>query len=202
MQYFYDTMRHLVCVPYSIDNLHVMAKDLGIGKHWFDPSPYPHYDIPKRMMEAINRRAKQVRPREVLAIVKNKQLGEELLRTLVREEVWRCVANSAGMVGGADLGRSSGNRPPTMAALGGGAPASDPNDIMGRAEELYKDLKSKLDDIVQRGNSSPDQVKRLRQVIDRALVPLMKGDKTETPVKLEATIDSLTAAVDALAAAV
>jgi len=46
-------MRHLVCVPYSVSNLHKMAKELGIKRCWFHNGRYPHYDIPKRRIEEI-----------------------------------------------------------------------------------------------------------------------------------------------------
>jgi hypothetical protein len=49
MKYYCDNMRHLVCVPYSIDNLHKMAKELNINRCWFHANAsYPHYDIPKK----------------------------------------------------------------------------------------------------------------------------------------------------------
>lgn len=31
--YVTDGKRHLVCIPYSVENLHQMAADLGIGRH-------------------------------------------------------------------------------------------------------------------------------------------------------------------------
>lgn len=41
-------MRHLVCVPYSVENLHAMADALGIKRCWFHAdASYPHYDIPE-----------------------------------------------------------------------------------------------------------------------------------------------------------
>lgn len=64
-------MRHLVCVPYTVENLHVMAKDLGIKRCWFHSgSKYPHYDIPKRRIDEITARCTVVTPREILAITK------------------------------------------------------------------------------------------------------------------------------------
>jgi hypothetical protein len=70
MEYFYDNMRHLVCTPYSIKNLHAMAEDLGIGKHWFHKN---HYDIPKGRINDIANRATLVRPREILEIIKQSE---------------------------------------------------------------------------------------------------------------------------------
>lgn len=50
MIYICDDKRHLVCLPYSRKNLHEVAKELNIGKHWFHKD---HYDIPKRRVEEI-----------------------------------------------------------------------------------------------------------------------------------------------------
>jgi predicted metal-dependent HD superfamily phosphohydrolase len=68
MTYFYDNMRHLVCMPYSIENLHKMAEDLNIKRCWFHKD---HYDIPMRRINEIASKAKLVRPREILMIIKN-----------------------------------------------------------------------------------------------------------------------------------
>lgn len=60
MIYYFDNIRHLVCVPYSIENLHKMADELGIKKCWFDKD---HYDIPKRRIKEISDKAILIRPR-------------------------------------------------------------------------------------------------------------------------------------------
>ncbi len=69
MKYYCDKQRHLVCVPYSIENLHLMAKDLGIKKCWFHKN---HYDIPKKRIDEISSKCEIVSPREILSIIKNK----------------------------------------------------------------------------------------------------------------------------------
>jgi len=52
LTYFCDDKRHLVCQPYSLENLHVMAQRLGLKRHWFHRD---HYDIPvKRRAEIEN----------------------------------------------------------------------------------------------------------------------------------------------------
>lgn len=66
--YYCDSMRHLICVPYSIDNLHLMAEDLDIKRCWFDKD---HYDIPKRRIEEIHSKCFVVSPRVILEIIKN-----------------------------------------------------------------------------------------------------------------------------------
>lgn len=68
MEYFFDDKRHLVCKPFSIENLHKMAEDLGIKRCWFHKN---HYDIPKKRIEEIASKATKVSPREILKIVKD-----------------------------------------------------------------------------------------------------------------------------------
>lgn len=54
--YYCDGLRHLICVPYTIAGLHVMARELGIKRCWYHGSAtMPHYDIPKRDIERIQR---------------------------------------------------------------------------------------------------------------------------------------------------
>ena len=67
MKYFCDNQRHLVCKPYSRENLHKMAKELGIKKGWFHKN---HYDIPKTRIDEIEQKCEVVSPKEILRIIK------------------------------------------------------------------------------------------------------------------------------------
>ena len=67
MIYFCDKKRHLVCVPYSIDNLHIMAMKLNIKRHWFHKD---HYDIPKKRVREISDQCYIISTREVIKIIK------------------------------------------------------------------------------------------------------------------------------------
>lgn len=67
MIYKCDNKRHLVCIPYSIENLHMMAEDLGIKKCWFHKN---HYDIPKKRIAEIQSKCDVITDREILAIIK------------------------------------------------------------------------------------------------------------------------------------
>ena len=67
MEYYCDNERHLVCVPYSIENLHKMAEDLNIKKCWFHKN---HYDIPKRRIKEIQEKCSIITTREIVEIVK------------------------------------------------------------------------------------------------------------------------------------
>lgn len=74
LRYYCDDMRHLVCVPYTVENLHRMAEDLGIKRCWFHRgSKHPHYDIPKRRIEEVRAKCTVVSPREVLKIMKGER---------------------------------------------------------------------------------------------------------------------------------
>ena len=71
LRYLCDDMRHLVCLPYTVENLHLMAVDLGIKRCWFHSSKdHPHYDIPKRRVAEVKARCELVTGRDILAIVK------------------------------------------------------------------------------------------------------------------------------------
>ncbi len=76
LEYFCDDERHLVCVPYTVDNLHLMAQDLQVKRCWFHSSSrFPHYDIPKRRVAEITARCTVVSSRDILAIVKGTYRG-------------------------------------------------------------------------------------------------------------------------------
>lgn len=62
-----DNMRHLVCLPYSVDNLHQMARELNIHRCWFDKN---HYDIPKQRITEIQAKCKVVSPKTIVGIVR------------------------------------------------------------------------------------------------------------------------------------
>lgn len=68
--YLCDESRHLICIPYSLENLHAMAEDLGLGRHWFHKGKYPHYDIPKRRKLEIMSKCRVVGSRELVLLIK------------------------------------------------------------------------------------------------------------------------------------
>lgn len=67
MEYLCDDKRHLICVPYSIENLHKMADDLNIKRCWFHKN---HYDIPKRRIKEITEKCRVISSQEVVRIIK------------------------------------------------------------------------------------------------------------------------------------
>jgi hypothetical protein len=77
MIYLYDRMRHLICLPYSVDGLHAMAANLGIGRHWFHAGKYPHYDIPKRDVDRIQGLATRITPKELLSIIQGVEIPSQ-----------------------------------------------------------------------------------------------------------------------------
>lgn len=66
MTYYCDGSRHLVCVPYSKENLHKMARNLGIKRCWFHKN---HYDIPKRRIQTITSVCTIVPSQEIVRII-------------------------------------------------------------------------------------------------------------------------------------
>ncbi len=76
LRYFCDEMRHLVCLPYTEENLHRMAADLDIKECWFHSrASYMHYDIPKRRIAEITAKCELVSGRDILRIVKGEWDG-------------------------------------------------------------------------------------------------------------------------------
>lgn len=71
MKYYCDKFRHLVCIPYSIYNLHQMAEDLNIKRCWFHKD---HYDIPKLRIKEIIDKCEIVSSKEILQIIKSKNI--------------------------------------------------------------------------------------------------------------------------------
>jgi hypothetical protein len=70
LQYFSDIFRHLICIPYSVENLHKMAKNLKISRSWYESKPYPHYDIPKRRLIEIQEKTKIIKSTVLLKMIK------------------------------------------------------------------------------------------------------------------------------------
>lgn len=73
MRFFSDKNRHLVCWPYSVENLHLMAKQLGIKRCWFHAGRNAHYDIPKLRIQEIAAKTEVMDSRTILAIIKGKE---------------------------------------------------------------------------------------------------------------------------------
>lgn len=74
--YVTDKERHLVCVPYSIENLHKMAEELGIDKCWFHKN---HYDIPKTRIEEIEEKCTIVDPKNIVEIIKSPEYAHIII---------------------------------------------------------------------------------------------------------------------------
>ena len=71
MRYLTDGKRHLICDPYSVENLHRMADDLNIDRCWFHKGRLPHYDIPKKRIEEITRKCEVLSSKELIRIMRN-----------------------------------------------------------------------------------------------------------------------------------
>lgn len=67
MRYLTDGKRHLICEPYSIANLHEMAKDLDIKRCWFHKD---HYDIPVKRKVEVEAKCEIVSSKEIVRIIR------------------------------------------------------------------------------------------------------------------------------------
>jgi hypothetical protein len=77
LTYYCDDQRHLVCVPYSVENLHLMARELHIHQRWFhNHARHPHYDIPSRRIPEIIEKCNLVKPRQIVNIINGKGINE------------------------------------------------------------------------------------------------------------------------------
>lgn len=71
LRFYCDNMRHLVCLPYTVANLHTMAKALGIKRCWFHRhKKHPHYDIPLRRIAEIQSKVTVVSTRDMARIMR------------------------------------------------------------------------------------------------------------------------------------
>lgn len=74
LEYYCDRRRHLVCKPYSIENLHKMAENLKIGQHFFEISKVgrlPHYDIPANRIHEIMSQCEIITKYEIVKIIRD-----------------------------------------------------------------------------------------------------------------------------------
>jgi ribose transport system substrate-binding protein len=70
LRYLCDRSRHIVCLPYSVENLHAMARDLRLSRGWFHDGRWPHYDMPAHRIEELTARCEVVSPRAILDIIR------------------------------------------------------------------------------------------------------------------------------------
>lgn len=75
MRWLTDGKRHLICVPYSVPGLHIMANALEINHCWFHNGKFPHYDIPKKRLDEIKAKCHVVSTREIVRIIKESQMS-------------------------------------------------------------------------------------------------------------------------------
>ena len=61
-----NNQRHLICIPYSISNLHKMANELDIKRCWFHKN---HYDIPKKRITEIQNKCEFVTTKTIYLII-------------------------------------------------------------------------------------------------------------------------------------
>lgn len=75
LRYICDRARHIVCLPYSVENLHIMAQELRLSRGWFHDGRWPHYDMPLSRMEELFMRCEIVSSRDILNIIRTGQMA-------------------------------------------------------------------------------------------------------------------------------
>lgn len=76
LTFYTDKKRHLICTPYSVQNLHRMADYLEINRCWFHKD---HYDIPKKRIQEIENKCTIISSKEIVKIVRPKSINEEVI---------------------------------------------------------------------------------------------------------------------------
>lgn len=82
--YYTDGKRHLVCLPYSIENLHKMAVDLGIKRCWFHKN---HYDVPHSKLTDISSQCFIISSKDIVRIIKGNYMTRVTLHDCNSEPV-------------------------------------------------------------------------------------------------------------------
>lgn len=75
LRYLCDRQRHLICLPYSVANLHRMARALGLGRHWYHGGDKPHYDLPVKRQVELQAQCELVSPRRILLEIQRARAG-------------------------------------------------------------------------------------------------------------------------------
>lgn len=81
LRYVCDNKRHLICVPYSIENLHIMAEELGLKRCWFHKN---HYDLPVKRREELEKKCQKVSSKEIVEIIRSPEYAETILSQEVK----------------------------------------------------------------------------------------------------------------------
>ncbi len=85
--YFCGEKGHLICVPYSVENLRQMAEELSLHKDWFRNGRIPHYVIPEQMVEEIQEQCIVVPTREIVKMTRGPGRPKKQTPTEKYEEV-------------------------------------------------------------------------------------------------------------------
>ena len=68
--YYCDSARHLICLPYSKENLLLTLDNLNINKCWLHFNPYLHIDIPKKRLTEMMDKCIVVSSKEIVRMIK------------------------------------------------------------------------------------------------------------------------------------
>lgn len=82
-----DGRRHLICVPYDLDNLFAVARNMGIHVRWFHKD---HFDVPIRRRVEIEEKCLKVTPRQIVLVIQGRLTYDDIVAHA--EETNQCVA--------------------------------------------------------------------------------------------------------------
>lgn len=75
LEYYCDNQGHLVCLPYTIDNLHQMANELGLDQSHFKSHPkHAHYLISDNQKDTIMPQCHLVSSKHIIYIVRSRNI--------------------------------------------------------------------------------------------------------------------------------
>lgn len=66
--YLTDGRKNIICLPYSIENLHQMAKELGMNEKYFNKD---HYVVPDHMVDEIEDKCGKVSTQTLFLTARN-----------------------------------------------------------------------------------------------------------------------------------
>lgn len=81
LKYVCDKWCHLICEPYSTENLHIMARQIGLDKQWFRKT---YYEIPDYLRKEINKQCQIITLIEIREIIHHPEYAKIILSSEVR----------------------------------------------------------------------------------------------------------------------
>jgi hypothetical protein len=75
--------KHLICVPYSIENLHKMAEKFGIGKSLFKINHYSLSKFNESAIERISKKCRIISTSNIIEVIRSPQYADIIISDVV-----------------------------------------------------------------------------------------------------------------------